>query len=46
VLDELVKRLVGFLIDQEDEVVKPHRLEQVINAERFLFRLLPIEEND
>jgi hypothetical protein len=45
VLDELVKRLVGFLIDQEDEMIEPHSLDQIIKAERFILRLLAVEEN-
>ena len=40
-----MKLLVGFLIDQEDEMIKSHGFDQIIKAERFIFRFLAVEEN-
>jgi hypothetical protein len=43
-LDELVKRVAGFLIDEEDEMIKLHRFNQLVNAERFVVGLVSVEE--
>jgi hypothetical protein len=45
VLDEFVKRLAGFLVDKQDEVVEPHRFQQVIDTEDLVVRRAAIEEH-
>jgi hypothetical protein len=45
VLDELVKRLPGFLVHKQDEVIGFHGFDQFIDAQSFVIGLVAIEEH-
>ena len=45
VLDKLVIRLVGFLIDEQHEMVRFHRLDQFIDAEGLVLGFVAVEEH-
>jgi hypothetical protein len=45
VSDELVKRLPGFLVHEQDEIIGPHGFDQFINAQGFVIGLVTIEEH-